>query len=74
MVNDSSDEASPCDAVDNGTLDLPNVSDELNAVAETSVSSPEASRRNILLQRMLCLRDYALCNSVLLKIQSFKVF
>ena len=41
MVNDSSDEASPCDEVENGTLDLPNVSDELNAVAETSVSSPE---------------------------------
>ena len=41
MVNDSSDEASSCDEVENGTLDLPNVSDELNAVAETSVSSPE---------------------------------
>ena len=41
LVNDSSDEASPCDEVENGTLDLPNVSDELNAVAETSVSSPE---------------------------------
>ena len=42
LVNDSSDEASPCDEVENGTLDLPNVSDELNAVyvAETSVSSP----------------------------------
>ena len=41
LVNDSSDEASPCDEVENGTLDLPNVSNELNAVAETSVSSPE---------------------------------
>ena len=41
LVNDSSDEASPCDKVENGTLDLPNVSNELNAVAETSVSSPE---------------------------------
>ena len=39
MVNDSSDEASPCDEVQNGTLN--NASDELNAVAETSVSSPE---------------------------------
>ena len=28
LVNDSSDEASPCDEVENGTLDLPNVSDE----------------------------------------------
>ena len=79
LVNDSSDEASPCDEVENGTLDLPNVSNELNAVAETSVSSPEnvcnrmkktllASRRNIFLQRTLCLRDYALRISVLLKI------
>ena len=41
LVNDSSDEASPCDEVENGKLDLPNVSNELNAVAETSVSSPE---------------------------------
>ena len=41
LVNDSSDEASPCDEVENGSLVLPNVSDELNAVAETSVSSPE---------------------------------
>ena len=41
LVNDSSDEASPCDEVENGTLDLPNVSNESNAVAETSVSSPE---------------------------------
>ena len=32
LVNDSSDEASPCDEVENGTLDLPNVSNELNAV------------------------------------------
>ena len=35
LVNDSSDEALPCDELENGTLDLPNVSDELNAVAET---------------------------------------
>ena len=41
LVNDSSDEASPCDEVENGTLDLPNVSNESNAVAKTSVSSPE---------------------------------
>ena len=42
LVDDSSDEAQPCYEVENGTLDLPNVSDELNnAVAETSVSSPE---------------------------------
>ena len=41
LVNDSYDEALPCDEVENGTLDLPNVSDEFNAVAETSVSSPE---------------------------------
>ena len=41
LVSDSFDEASPCDEVENGTLDLPNVSNELNAVAETSVSSPE---------------------------------
>ena len=41
MINDSSHEASPCDELENGTLDLPNVSDELNAVAETSVSVPE---------------------------------
>ena len=41
LVNDSSDEASPCDEVENGTLDLPNVSNELNAVAKTSLSSPE---------------------------------
>ena len=41
LVNDSSDEASPCDALANGTLDLPNVSDELNAVTETPVSFPE---------------------------------
>ena len=41
LVNDSSDEASPCDEVENGTLDLPNVGNESNAVAETSVSSPE---------------------------------
>ena len=34
MVDDSSDETSPCDELENGTLDLPNVSDELNAVAE----------------------------------------
>ena len=44
LVDDSSDDVSPCDEVENGTLDLPNVSDELNAgvsVAETSVSTPE---------------------------------
>ena len=44
LVDDSSDDASPCDEVENVTLDLPNVSDELNAgvsVAETSVSTPE---------------------------------
>ena len=42
LVEYSFHEASPCDEVENGTMDLPNVSDELNAVyvAETSVSSP----------------------------------
>ena len=41
-VEDSFHEASPCHEVENGTMDLPNVSDELNAVyvAEASVSSP----------------------------------
>ena len=34
VVDDSSDETSPCDELENGTLDLPNVSDDLNAVAE----------------------------------------
>ena len=38
LVND---QASPCDEVENGTLDLLNVSNESNAVGETSVSSPE---------------------------------
>ena len=44
LVDDSSGDVSPCDEVENGTLDLRNVSDELNAgisVAETSVSTPE---------------------------------
>ena len=44
LVNDSSGDVSPCDEVENGTLDLHNVSDELNAgvsVAETSVSTSE---------------------------------
>ena len=39
-----SDDISPCDEVENVTLDLPNVSDELSAdvsVAEASVSTPE---------------------------------
>ena len=44
LFDDSSDDVSPCDEVENGTLDLPHVSDELNAgvsVAETSVSTSE---------------------------------
>ena len=39
LVDDSFHEALQCDEVVNVTLDLPNVSDELNAVAETCFSS-----------------------------------
>ena len=82
LVDDSSDDVSPCDELENVMLDLPNVGDVSNAsvfVAEASVSTPEdvcnRTKKNLtglekehFSPKNSCRRDYAPRISVLLRI------